>query len=299
MKEVKRLGKLDSNSNQRQIVYDDNFNSPTLQAAMGIGGGNTPMIVKQIGNVLPTEKRDNPNQGRVYDLENLSPCINTMQGGGRQPMIIQETISTKGKNIDVASIILAGYERSNMTGFNADNGVMETVKIKQATKKGYVECEVGGVADLSYVSSTTRRGRVQDNGQVSPTLTVADIEGIKRIEKVGQISSEGSQCGTVVSDNGLMGTLSAGTHGYGNNHILSQYRIRKLTPKECWRLMGFTDEEFDKAAAVNSNTQLYKQAGNSIVVDVLVAIFSEMINSLEDKTPKYQHMEQMSLFDYE
>lgn len=83
--------------------------------------------------------------------------------------------------------------------------------------------------------------------------------------------------------------------GFGNR---SAYRIRKLTPKECWRLMGFTDEEFEKAAAVNSNTQLYKQAGNSIVVDVLVAIFSEMINSLEDRTPKYQHMEQMSLFDY-
>ncbi len=299
MKEVKQIGKLNPNSKQRLIVYDKNASSPTLQAAMGLGGGQVPMIVKQIGNVLPTEKRDNPNQGRVYDLDKLSPCINTMQGGNLQPMIIQETISTKGKKRDIASTILNGYERSNMTGFNADNGVMETVKIKQATKKGYAECEVGGVADLSYVSSTTRRGRVQDNGQVSPTLTVADIEGIKRIEKVGQISSEGSQCGTVVSDNGLMGTLSAGTHGYVNNHILSQYRIRKLTPKECWRLMGFTDEEFEKAAAVNSNTQLYKQAGNSIVVDVLVAIFSEMINSLEDKTPKYQHMEQMSIFDYE
>ena len=46
------------------------------------------------------------------------------------------------------------------------------------------------------------------------------------------------------------------------------YRIRKLTPKECFRLMGFKDEEFAKAEAVNSNTQLYKQAGNSIVVDV-------------------------------
>ena len=255
IKESNVINKLDDNSNQRNVVYDTNKNAPTLQSAMGTGGGNTPLI-------------------------------------------IQEDINTKGKKQECASTILAGYERTNMTGFNADNGVMETVKIKQATKKGYVECEVGGVADLSYVSSTTRRGRVQDNGQVSPTLTVADIEGIKRIEKVGNISSEGSQCGTVVSDNGLMGTLSAGTHGYGNNHILSQYRIRKLTPKECWRLMGFTDEEFEKAAAVNSNTQLYKQAGNSIVVDVLVAIFSEMINSLEDKTPKYQHMEQMSLFDY-
>lgn len=56
-----------------------------------------------------------------------------------------------------------------------------------------------------------------------------------------------------------------------------EFRIRKLTPKETWRLMGQKDEDFEKAAAVNSNTQLYKQAGNSIVVDVLEKIFGEMM----------------------
>jgi DNA (cytosine-5)-methyltransferase 1 len=61
-----------------------------------------------------------------------------------------------------------------------------------------------------------------------------------------------------------------------------EYRIRKLTPRECWRLMGFLDSDFDKAAAVNSNTQLYKQAGNSIVKDVLVAIFRELIQQEEN-----------------
>lgn len=54
-------------------------------------------------------------------------------------------------------------------------------------------------------------------------------------------------------------------------------RIRKLTPRECWRLMGFYDEDFDKAEKVNSNTQLYKQAGNSIVVNVLEEIFKQMM----------------------
>ena len=56
----------------------------------------------------------------------------------------------------------------------------------------------------------------------------------------------------------------------------NEMRIRKLTPRECWKLMGFTEEDFAKAEAVNSNTQLYKQAGNSIVVQVLEAIFKEM-----------------------
>ena len=58
---------------------------------------------------------------------------------------------------------------------------------------------------------------------------------------------------------------------------MNDLRIRKLTPKECWRLMGFDDKDFDKASKVNSNTQLYKQAGNSIVVNVLVAILNNLL----------------------
>ena len=62
----------------------------------------------------------------------------------------------------------------------------------------------------------------------------------------------------------------------------TEYRIRKLTPRECWRLMDQKDEDFDKAAQVNSNTQLYKQAGNSIVVNVLVAIMGQLFAGKED-----------------
>ena len=59
--------------------------------------------------------------------------------------------------------------------------------------------------------------------------------------------------------------------------MIAEKRIRKLTPKECFRLMGFDDEDYEKAHAVCSDTQLYKQAGNSIVVNVLTAIFGEML----------------------
>lgn len=48
--------------------------------------------------------------------------------------------------------------------------------------------------------------------------------------------------------------------------------VRKLTPRECWRLQGFPDWAFDKAQEVNSNSQLYKQAGNSVTVNVIAAI---------------------------
>lgn len=65
--------------------------------------------------------------------------------------------------------------------------------------------------------------------------------------------------------------------------VSKDLRIRKLTPKECWRLMGFSDEAFDKASQVNSNTQLYKQAGNSIVVNVLEAIFKELLGGKNEE----------------
>lgn len=61
-----------------------------------------------------------------------------------------------------------------------------------------------------------------------------------------------------------------------NQAVVQNYRIRKLTPKECWRLMGFKDKDFEKAQSVCSNTQLYKQAGNSICVPVLEGIFKNM-----------------------
>lgn len=64
---------------------------------------------------------------------------------------------------------------------------------------------------------------------------------------------------------------------------LQNYRVRKLTPKECWRLMGFDDEDFERASKVNSNTQLYKQAGNSIVVNVLEAILDNLLKEEYDK----------------
>lgn len=155
----------------------------------------------QVGQLYGTNKEPNPQAGRVYDPNYISPTMDTCSGGNRMPK----------------------------------------VAIKQATKKGYTECEVGGVADLSYPNSKTRRGRVQEDGKICPTLTATET-GVCRIE--------------------------------------SDIRIRKLTPKECWRLMGFDDKSFKAAEQVNSNSQLYKQAGNSIVVDVLYYIFVELYKAM-------------------
>ena len=77
---------------------------------------------------------------------------------------------------------------------------------------------------------------------------------------------------------GLTNTL---TTVQKDNYVLEmgeQMRIRKLTPKECFRLMGFEDSDFEKAEAVNSNSQLYKQAGNSIVVPVVQGIIQGLFD---------------------
>lgn len=76
---------------------------------------------------------------------------------------------------------------------------------------------------------------------------------------------------------------------HNTQRLYDGLRIRKLTPKECWRLMGFDDEDFEKAEKVNSNTQLYKQAGNSIVVDVLESIFKNLLD-------KDEHIKLLELF---
>lgn len=78
----------------------------------------------------------------------------------------------------------------------------------------------------------------------------------------------------VYQENGIMGSLVA-TDYKQPKQILESFRIRKLTPRECWRLMGFKDKYFDRVKGV-SNTQLYKQAGNSIVVSVIEAIFESL-----------------------
>lgn len=92
---------------------------------------------------------------------------------------------------------------------------------------------------------------------------------------IGQSSNNGSQGGKVYSIDGLFPTICAGTHGYALGYIQDEKGVyRKITPLEAFRLMGFSDEDYEKAKAVKmSETQLYKQAGNSIVVPMLEEVY--------------------------
>lgn len=95
-----------------------------------------------------------------------------------------------------------------------------------------------------------------------------------------------TQCHRYYKINKIIGTIST----FPSFKITDNIQERKLTTRECWRLMGFTDEQFNKVDGKLSNAQLYKQAGNSIVVNVLEAIFNNL-----DVEPKH---EQMLIYDY-
>lgn len=236
-------------------------------------------VVKQLGNISTDNSSwNNPQTGRIYSAEGISPTLNTCSGGQREPKIVCgiDKSNNHPSVIDNANCITSREDRGISNRKGEGTAVLEcpetsycidanyykgtspeeyvkkhrrqlvfeerTIKIPQATKQGYIECEVGGVADLPYPNSKTRRGRVQENGTISPTITATET-GICKIE--------------------------------------SPIRIRKLTPMECFRLMGFSDQDFDAAKNAGiSNSQLYKQAGNSIVVDVLYYIYVELYKAM-------------------
>ena len=239
----------------------------------------------QLGNLRKDSKNfTNPQTGRVYSEDGLAPKTRVKIRMMKMISIIDDTYGfEKGCRY---------YKKFCPTLRNGRNGlkVMENIiRIKQATKKGFIECKIGGVADLSYPNSKTRRGRVQECGTVSPTVTtttnickiedksnkIIDTKPDNNIHTIGNYMPSNHDASRIVDKENIAPTVK---ENYGTvTGVEQNLAIRKLTPKECWRLMGFSDEDFEKAKNAGvSNTQLYKQAGNSIVTDVLYYIFKEL-----------------------
>ncbi|MCM3511669.1 DNA cytosine methyltransferase [Carnobacterium inhibens] len=237
------------------------------------GGGREPYIVvsqnriKTVGNI---RKNGKSQSGQVVDSEGLSP-----------------------------SICASGLQKNPIK-----------VLIREATKKGYSIAKVGDSINFEHLNSKTRRGRVGKG--VAQTLTTSCNQGTIELPAIGasrgrnplnladrsagstkeqrlEINKQGTSntLTSVQKDNYVIlqkarGNNKGGQHkiaptvtsnSYQENNILSDgIRIRKLTPKECWRLQGFPDWAFKKAEKVNSNSQLYKQAGNSVTVNVIFEI---------------------------
>ena len=163
-----------------------------------------------------------------------------------------------------------------------DNYIQEPLLIKENTSKGHTQAVVGDSINLEQPNSETRRGRV--GHQVAQTLTTACNQGVVQLGNIVHTGNwDNPERGRIYSDEGVSPALSTMQGGGLEPKILKNYRIRKLTPRECWRLMGVKDEQFDKLHDL-SNTQLYKLAGNSIVVDVLMGIFKNLFVSDEETT---------------
>lgn len=236
-----------------------NFGSNTVFEIYKIIDGENMSEIKIIGKMDNKEDNSFESANRVYDETGIAPTINTCGGGGLQPKVIDtfciggigDKNSNGGKQYYQQDRVYTMGECAMCHPSQIPEGsykYLETIKVKQNTLKGYSECELGGVVDLNYTKSKTRRGRVQGKGQISPTLATENIPSV--IEPwIWKIN--------------------------GETYLI---RIRRLTPRECWRLMDFEDTDFDKAEKCVSASQLYKQAGNSIVVSCLSAIFNQLLD---------------------
>lgn len=193
----------------------------------------------------------NSQRERVYDSGGLSPTISTVPGGNTEPKIAIPVLTPD-----------RAEKRQNGRRFKDNGEPMFTltgqdwhgvaIKVKEATKQGYSKCRVGvDAVNLSVPGSKTRRGRV--GKEIANTLDTSCNQGI-----FVKVSDE----------------LIAYAVWY--EKCQCYMAIRKLTPKECFRLQGWSDDYFERAEFVNSDSQLYKQAGNGVTVTVVEAMARKM-----------------------
>lgn len=283
------------NFNQSGLVHTVDSICRTI---IGQGhSGNEPKIIecKQLGFLDNGTGKHQSNT--VYDENYISPSITTIQGGGTQQIkVLTDCNAVRMIRTEEGKKIRKDYEnRIVKHGFNEhremelrNDGVSNTISTVQ--KDNYI-CEKTIVAmrgrnpenpsDRTVGCPTEQRLEPNSQG-ICNTLTSVQKDNLV-MEKADFCIGELQEHQTPRTD-GISPSLTAAMGmGVGQTPLINQqYRIRKLTPLECWRLMDFTDEDFEKAAQVNSNTQLYKQAGNSICRNVLVAILGQMIPGKEE-----------------
>ena len=240
-----------SETSKTKIVYEPLVNAPKHQGEVVLSPkGCAPTLtatdykrpykvaVKQVGNIIEsTSFGGNPQTGRVYSPDGLSPTLNTMQGGSRQPKVLIERP-------------LKGLTKN---GWHFEQNVFSKNSIADTLKA------TGGSGNIPKIVC-------------KPCLTP------DRINK--------RQHGRGFKENGNpeFKLISQDKHGVLTEDGKS-IAIRKLTPRECWRLQGFSDEQFEKAKKAGiSDTQLYKQAGNAVTVDVIEQIGKRLV--LEDDEAK-------------
>lgn len=203
-------------------------------------------LTKNIIDTTKPEYRSIGQRDLVYSENSIMGTL--VATDYKQPKQILET----NRCIQVGNLNYYNYDKMNrvyskggcspaleiMQGGNRQPKIAEPIAyVKEAIKKGYAEIYEGDSVNLEQPNSKTRRGRV------------------------------GKGCAQILTTSCNQAVIEP---------EIKSLRVRKLTPKECYKLMGFTDKQFDRSQAFSSDSQLYKQAGNSIVVDVLYYIFGKL-----------------------
>lgn len=226
--------------------------------------------------------------GNVWDKNGICPTLTTMQGEGREPMIIEEKqiVRMIGRKPDNPSDRTPGIELEQRLEPNSE-GICNTLTTVQKDNLVLENIVIGGMQENQSIKNdgtcTTLTSSMGTGGGYVP-MVVEGKNGFYE-QAIKTAEENNAQEGDVVDafnqrvlTDGISPTITTRPEGKKTAilPVVERYRIRKLTPRECFRLMNVEEEQFNRAEKVVSNSQLYKVAGNAIVVSVLCALFSQL-----------------------
>ena len=185
-------------------------------------------------------------------------------------------------NSDGCTNTLTTVQKDNLL-LVAEPGIIQIGNIAKDPNREHIQDRIYDPSGLAPTLNTVGGGNLEPkitiDGTIGPHETdrITNKDGMVQTLKAEPVIVGSMQAHAAVKTDGICPTLTEAMGMGGGQVPVHTYgvRIRKLTPRECWRLMGFLDEEFDRVHGI-SNSQLYKQAGNSIVVNVLSALLSQL-----------------------
>ena len=245
---------------------------------------NQQSKIEIVGNTKNPNGTGQGTGSKVYDLSGLIGTLSARDY--KEPKQVAIPVGRESQSISSRSVIKIGNVNPSGKGMNGEVYNSQGLAPTLTTNKGEGQKIAISVLTPDRENKRQNGRRFKTDGEPMFTLTAQDRHGIliKEATKQGYATAEIGDSVNLSHPNsktrrGRVGKQIANTllTGESQGVVEPDFRIRKLTPRECWRLQGFPDWAFDKAQEVNSNSQLYKQAGNSVTVNVIAAIAKELL----------------------